>query len=228
MTLYLFVILELVLATSPPHDCNCVLESVIIDENGGKLYFDEHEIFVTIPPGAIPNRVKAELKFGATLFAPVKFANKSRPVSAIIWLCMNVSLLKPMQIQMPHCIDIESKAQASYLTFAKACHSQSSEGVMEIVDGGKFDKNESYGSVEVTHFCYYCIQEVGNDTDHLLNHKYQAYLFRSKQLHNDIWMFKICVMSSLPTCLKVSILMILCILYRYYKCRRLTFEDSIS
>ena len=46
---------------------------------------------------------------------------------------MNVILLKPMQIQMPHCVKIESKNQASYLTFAKAHHSPSSDGMMVII-----------------------------------------------------------------------------------------------
>ena len=190
---------------SPPDDSNCLVESVTIDENGKIFCSEEHGIKVSFPPGAIPNGVRAELKFGATLFAPVKFAKKSRPVSAIIWLCMNVALLKPIKIQMPHCVNIESKAQTSYLTFAKAQHSPSSDGMMEIIEGGKVHVNESYGSIEVTHFCYYCIQDMDYDENHLLNHNYKAVLFRSKQLYNDIWKFEICVMSSLPTCEEVSI-----------------------
>ena len=193
------------MATSPPDDCNCVVESVIFDENGGKFSSVEHGVMVTIPPGAIPSGVQAELKFGEALFAPVKFAKKSRPVSAIIWLSMNVILLKPMQIQMPHCIKIESKNQASYLTFTKAHHSPSSDGMMEKIDGGKFYVNESYGSIKISHFCYYCIEDMDYDENHLCYHNYKAILFRSKQLCNDIWRFEICVMPSLPTWKEVSI-----------------------
>ena len=193
------------MATSPPDDCNCLVESVIIDENGGKLYSEKHAIIVLIPPGAIPSGVRAELKFGATLFAPVKFAKKSRPVSAIIWLCMNIALLKPMKIQMPHCVNIESKAQASYLTFAKAHHSPSSGDMMKIIDGGEVDINKSYGSIKVTHFCYYCIQDMDYDENHLLYHNYKAVLFCRRQPDNHTWQFEICVMSSLATCEEVSI-----------------------
>ena len=77
-----------VLASSPPdtHDLIGNIESAFFDYNGGEFYSDEHGVKVIVPHGAIKHGMKVELKFGATLLAPVKFAKYMLPVSAMIWL----------------------------------------------------------------------------------------------------------------------------------------------
>ena len=193
-----------VLASASPdtHDLIGNIESVFFDKNGGTFCSDKHGVTVTIPHGTLKDGIKAELKFGATLLAPVKFAKNMLPVSAVIWLCMNVTLQKPVQIQIPHCVNIKSEAQANNLQFAKALHSQNDKNMM-IMDGGRFVIGESYGSIEIDHFCYYCV--VNNYYDgNIPDYKYQAILFQSVQLQNNIWKLDICIMAALPTCEQVS------------------------
>ena len=178
------------------------IETVFFNESGGTFCSDKHGVIVTVPHGAIKTGINVKLKFGATLLAPVKFAKNMLPVSAVIWLCMNVTLQTPVQIQIPHCVNIKSQAEANNLQFAKASHSQSDKNMM-VMDGGRFAIGESYGSIEVDHFCYYCV--VNNNYDgNILEYKYQAILFQSRQLHNNIWKLEVCIMAALPTCEKVS------------------------
>lgn len=198
-----FTILEVFLATSPPDTHNWSLESVVVNDNGGVFYSKEHGVTVTVPQGAIKSGINAKLKFGAIMFAPVKFSKNTRPVSAVFWLCMNVTLQKFVQIQIPHCVHTESKTQASYLRFAKAVHLQGDGSMMEIIDGGEFDVGKSFGSIKVDHFCYYCI--VHQNFQYQLTYVYKAILFYNKQLDGGVWYFDICIISTLPTCEEVSI-----------------------
>ena len=45
----------------------------MFDERGGAFHLYKHGVTVIVPTGAIPCGVLAELKFAATIVAPVKF-----------------------------------------------------------------------------------------------------------------------------------------------------------
>ena len=195
--------------SSPPNEHNWIgnIDSFTLDEKGGVFYSQKHDVTVTFPEGVIQSGMKAELKFGGTLFAPVKFPKQLLPVSAVFWLCMKATLLKPVRIQIPHYADIRSQTQANNLQFAKAVHSISDKSMMEVMHGGKFAVGKSLGTIEVEHFCYFCI--VNNYNRDKKDYKYQAILFQKRQLHNCIWKLDICIMANLPTCQEVSIFMLL-------------------
>ena len=115
---------------------------------------------------------------------------------------MDVTLQKPVLIQIPHCVNIKSQAQANNLQFVKALHSPSDKNMM-VVDGGRFAIGESYGSIEVDHFCYYCVVNKLYG-DNIPDYKYQAMLFQSRQVCNDVLKLDIPIMAALPTCQQVS------------------------
>ena len=141
------------------------------------------------------------MKFGATFLAPVKFSKNTLPVSAVFWLCMNVTLQKPVKIKIPHYINIKSKTQADNLRFAKVFHLISDESMMEVMQGGEFPVGKSFGSIEVEHLCYVCV--VNNYYVNKTDYKYKAVLFQKKQMHNYVWKLDICIMAALPTCEQV-------------------------
>ena len=201
-----FILFIVVPASSPPDAHKWVgdIESVIFDEHEGVFSSDKHGVTVIVPPGAIKSGIKAELKFGATLFAAIKPADSKRPVipvSAIIWLSMGVTLQKSVQVRIPHCVSVNSEAEANKLRFAK---SQGDEGTMEAIDGGKFVIGESFGTIEVDDFCCFSIQRYSGDD--IQNLTYQAVVFLNKQLQGDRLKFEVCILPNLPTFLEVSIL----------------------
>ena len=98
---------------------------MFFDEHEGIFSCEKHCVSVKIPAGTIRSGINAELKFGATSFAPVKPADNNIPlilVSAIVCLSMGVKLQKPVQIQMPHCVSVNSEAEANKLQFARSHH----------------------------------------------------------------------------------------------------------
>ena len=176
------------------------IEVKMFDERGGVFHSYKHEVSVMVPEGAIPTGTLAELKFAAALVAPVKFTDVM-PVSAIYWLCMDVTLEKPIQIRLPQKF-VEN--DASRLQFAKSLHSSTKviEPVMGVIDGGKFNALENHAHIEVNHFCYYCIvQEL--DPSKIPQNKYLVVAMKCFE-NEKIWRVDICVLPLIKTCLEVS------------------------
>ena len=206
----LIFIIVTVLASSPPDTDNWLgdIESAFFDEREGTFSCDKHGISVKVPAGAIRSGMKAELKVGATLFAPVKPVDNNVPpmlVSAIVWLSMGVKLQKPMQIQIPHCVSVNSETEANKLQFARSHHFTGDRSIMKALDGGNFAIGKSFGTIEVDRFSYYTI-EYRFSADDIDKFKYQAVVFQNKRLLKNILKFEVCIMPDLPTFLTVSIL----------------------
>lgn len=181
-----------------------IINVAVFDESGGKFYAAEHGITVTVPCGAIPSGVVTEMTFGATLIAPIKFSDNAIPVSAVIWLCMDVTLQKPIQLQIPHCVNVKTEKVAQTLKFAKvSMHSNNQNPIMKVIEGGKFAVGKSHGTVEINHFCYYCIESI-NLSD-IPDNLYLMVTMKEIQpnIPKNLWKIHVCIIPSLSTCLKV-------------------------
>ena len=190
-----------------PPDSDCIIgcvESATFDDTGGRFHSFEHGVTVTVPSGAIPTGVTAEMKFAASLNPIIKLLDDTVPVSAIIWLCMNVAPQKPMVLQIPHYVNVKSNAHSKNLRFVKSNHCNKKKNItVEVIEGGVFPVDESYGMIEITHFCYYCIELIqANDIPENL---YQAVTMKEVQpdIERNLWMVHVCIIPSLPTCFKV-------------------------
>ena len=183
------------------------IEARMFDERGGVFHSYKHGVTVVFPAGAIPSGILAELKFAATLISPMLFASNKTPLSAIYWLCMDsrVRLLKPIKIWLPM---IKSDNKPPNLKFVKSLHSQVNTvgEQIKILENGVFNDGEYCGSIEVDHFCYYCIVRNRLDIGHIPRNKY--YLIAMMQSHpsltNNSWSIHICLTSYLRTCVAVS------------------------
>ena len=76
-------------------------------------------------------------------------------VSAVYAVFVSRPLLKPMKLEMQHCIDvIEKPGLSSHLKFAIApTNTQSLPYHFSIVDGGEFNGTKWYGSINQKEFC---------------------------------------------------------------------------
>ena len=203
-----FLTLVTVVPACPPTDPKNLFSEIevgLFDERGGVFHSYKHGVTVVVPTGAIPIGVLAELKFAATLVAPVKVSDRV-PVSPIIWLCMDVMLQKPIQIRIPHCVNTENDFHFNSLKFAKGIHLENGiKGTtMNLLSGARFSIGESYGSIEVTHFCYYCIVKDSLPPTTIIS-KYGVVAMTQKQPSNDCWKCDICILPFLPTCIKVQL-----------------------
>ena len=205
--LFCNIITVVTLSTKSPVDSEYLIGSTEVktfDERGGVFHSYKHGVTVIVPTGAIPSGVLAELKFAATIVAPVKFIS-TIPVSAIFWLCMEVVLLKPIEIRLPHMFMGNTN---SALQFAKSLHSPVKviEQQMNVLNGGKFTAGQHYASIEVDHFCYYCIVHDKLSPNSIPQNQYL--LIAMKQHHlctkDNNWMVDVCVVPLIRTCVNVS------------------------
>ena len=202
---WLFCTVKLVRAQSLPiTTTELEYEIDMFDERGGIFHSANHGVTIVFSNGAIPKEYLVELKFAAMLDAPIKFSSTAIPVSAIYWLCMDKELEKPIQLYLPHSVNIENEAHASKLKFVKFQHLQMGETTdMHIIEGGNFPVGESYGFIEVNHFCYYCIVEDKLDPTDIPRNKYVIAAIAKKQSMACNWEAHICLYPSLQTCAKV-------------------------
>jgi len=161
-------------------------------------------VTVTIPPGAVPEGTQGMLKFAGTLCAPVKFAPNVVPVSAIVWIQVDVKLLKPVKLCLPHFVCVENKSHVNSLNFAKMTRASSSHGYMSVIDSGDFKVGETFGLLYIHESSYYCIANSTSVSKDIPEIRYRIETMKHKIPMLDHWNCDICLMPALPTCVKVN------------------------
>ena len=189
-------------------------QSLEFDSSGADFVgFDE--IRIQIPPHAIPNGSTGRLEVGVCLYGPFKFEKNYRPISPILWLCLqgeNTRLDKPVSITLPHILSDLPKAElASFgVRFAKAGHDcitdESGERVYKFqpcehksfyyTGGGK-----GYGTLKTNHFCFMCLECISNATEFEGKARRMGYCFAIVKGPSRLDIYAIFYME---TCKKVS------------------------
>ena len=182
------------------------VEVGMFDERGGVFHSYKHGVTVIFPVGAIPSGILAELKFAATMISPVPFESNTVPFSAIFWLCMNVTLQKSIQLRLP-LLNLRNTAGA--LQFAKCSHSAELNIIgdqMKTLEGEIIVDSECYGSIEVDHFCYYCITKNNLKQEDIPFNQYLLVAMKQRQpnLKDKSWSVHICLVPDLRTCDEVG------------------------
>ena len=184
------------------------IEAKMFDERGGVFHSYKHGVTVLVPAKAIPSGTLAELKFAAALVAPVNFTDAATPVSALFWICMDIILEKCIEIRLPQKF-VENNV--STLHFAKSLHSPTRviDHRINVLNDGRFTASECYASIEVDHFCYYCIVDDKLDSSNIPKNRYVLIAVKQRNLStkDNSWSVHICVVPLIKTCLEVSSLL---------------------
>ena len=122
-----------------------------------------NEFGLKIPEGAIPEGKSVTIDIGVALYGPSQFPEGLRPVSPVFWVCIRdqklFQFLKPVEVIIPHCINLENldDIESLGLTFLKGDHETKPHQMYQFqqIEGGAFFKK--CGVLETTHFCYLCI-----------------------------------------------------------------------
>ena len=105
-----------------------------------------------------------EVATAALVGGEFKFPKNTILVSAVYAVTVSKRLLKPLRLEIQHCVDLTGRAGLSkYLKFAIAPVSTPSLPYQfRIIDGGEFSCDSRYGSIERKEFCLVCI--LGEET----------------------------------------------------------------
>ena len=96
-----------------------------------------------------------------------KFPKGTMLVSAVYAISITKPLLKPLTLEIQHCVNIQTQAQANHLYFVRAPLTSSTLPYeFTLLDGGQFYPRNRYGSISRDRFCALGVVAVEDQQPH--------------------------------------------------------------
>ena len=140
--------------------CVAGKELFLVQNNSHKVYtllnWEEYGLRITIPHEAVPLYDTVEVAITALVGGEFILPEDTELVSAVYAISVSKQLLKPVQLEIQHCVSIEKPADSNYLSFATAPSDEAS-CEFQPVGGGEFSVRSRYGSIYITEFSLWSI-----------------------------------------------------------------------
>lgn len=189
-------------------------------DSTGAVFVGFDEIKIDIPPNAIPDGSTGYLEVGVCLYGPFTFEKDYRPISPILWLCLqgeNTHLDEPVIVTLPHILpDLSEKELASSgVRFATANHDCIPDASGERMYKFRPYRNiktfyyssmgKGYGVLQTRHFCYICLESKDPQTLAAMEAKAKRSGYCLAFVKGP-FVLLICALFNMKTCLAVSII----------------------
>ena len=180
------------------------IERVTFDSKGGHNLNKQHGITLQVPQGAVREGTQVTVEIGIFLSCPVPLPAGTRPVSPLLTMCVTndhyYQFLKPVEVNIPHCLDITNKFDEENIEiqFLKMSHGSQ---LFDKADG-KAMFSSFNGTLKTDHFCVFCIV-ANKQTVDLSRVNYRLLKVIPKSTASR-WKVRYCVTYFFPTCLRVS------------------------
>ena len=142
--------------------CVAGKELFLVQNNSHKVYtllnWEEYGLRITIPHDAVPLYDTVEVAITALVGGEFILPEDTELVSAVYAISVSKPLLKPVQLEIQHCVSIEEPAHSNYLSFATA-RSDQLPYQFQPVEGGEFSIGSRYGSLYITEFSLWIIKK---------------------------------------------------------------------
>lgn len=138
----------------PPGVDVCGEASLTVTNKAQYFIWKEFGLKLTIPSGVLPPGVdQCELLFKASLSGHYLLLKKYHLVSPIFWICCEpqCKFAKPVTLEVEHCALDHNIPKLSFIR--ASCTQKEPPYSFELISGGKFSGNSSYGLVELKGFC---------------------------------------------------------------------------
>lgn len=182
-----------------------------------------HDISIFFPKGSIPDGIYARVEVGVSLTGPFMFQKDEYPISAILFICFqeNIQLLLPVEIVMPHTINIQSQNEikSCSIKFSKAVHTVCRS------NGNKFNfepvtyesefvafNGQGFGVLKAQSLCFYCITNEKSKPNIPREHSYRVNIITSRERVSNDWFRDIVdvrITHDLASCCMVSFLQVM-------------------
>ena len=133
----------------------------LVQNNSHKVYtllnWEEYGLRITIPHEAVPLYDTVEVAITALVGGEFILPEDMELVSAVYAISVSKPLLKPVQLEIQHCVSIEKPAHSNYLSFATAPSDQSPYQLQPLTGAGEFPISSRYGSLYITEFSLWSI-----------------------------------------------------------------------
>ena len=133
----------------------------LVQNNSHKVYtllnWEEYGLRITIPHEAVPLYDTVEVAITALVGGEFILPEDTELVSAVYAISVSKPLLKPVQLEIQHCVSIEKPAHSNYLSFATAPSDQVSCEFQPVKGAGEFSVGSRYGSIYITEFSLWSV-----------------------------------------------------------------------
>lgn len=134
-------------------DCNTIAAEKIqlYLQGGSSSFFDwkNYGIRVHCPKGAVSK--DTEMAITAIIGSNFKVPKDTELVSAVYGISVSNPLLKPLVLELQHCVDLRFSCQAGCLRFVRAPLEYPYQ--FSLVEGGFFEVGSRYGTIARDQFC---------------------------------------------------------------------------
>ena len=123
------------------------------------MNWEQFGLRIGIEEDSLLSSETVEVATAALVGGQFKFPKNTFLVSAVYAVSVSEPLLKPLRLEMQHCVDLRGRPGLSqYLKFAIAPVSTPSLPYQfSLVEGGEFTSNSWYGAINRKDFCLVCI-----------------------------------------------------------------------
>uniref|UniRef100_A0A1X7TA01 Uncharacterized protein n=1 Tax=Amphimedon queenslandica TaxID=400682 RepID=A0A1X7TA01_AMPQE len=128
-----------------------------IQNNAQLLNWEEYGLRITVPEGVVPPSETIEVSITALVGGEFILPEDSELVSVVYKITVSKPLLKPVLLEIQHCVSIETQSHANCLRFV-ASSNDHCPFEFQTVDGkGSFPVGERYGSILISKFSFLTI-----------------------------------------------------------------------
>uniref|UniRef100_A0A1X7TH11 Uncharacterized protein n=1 Tax=Amphimedon queenslandica TaxID=400682 RepID=A0A1X7TH11_AMPQE len=133
---------------------------ILQGDRSHSLQWEKYGFRLECPQGAVSK--DTEVAVTALAGGNFKVPKGTMLVSAVYAISVSKGLLKPLVIELQHCVDLRKTSQTGCLKFVRAPLKSPNAYQFSIVEGGSFSVGNRYGSIERDEFCAFGIVHVGN------------------------------------------------------------------
>ncbi len=138
-----------------------------VSSEGQEISWDNIGIAFSIPPGAVPDGESLELTVHPSLAGPFQPPEHCELASPSYHITHTSGFAKDVEIVLYHSVDLRSDDDCKRMSFLLAPKMPASDGSQhgyefKKLDGGVFQKKESFGKIKLRHFGHVAIGVTGD------------------------------------------------------------------
>ena len=178
---------------------------ITVSRNGRSYEWKQYGLKLHVPESSLSAGSESyRISIKVTLSGHFEFPEDSELVSPIFWISVPRKFLKPVIVEIQHCVITEDVASISDLSFVTAKRNRLDLPYkFRTLDGGVFTPYSSYGSISVSHFCGIgCTSKKGRGR----RQNYCAHIYY-KRKSNKEWSVYFVITKDLEAVANVSVLL---------------------
>ena len=125
---------------------------VIQGDSSHFLNWEKYGVRINIQQGSIPPSETCEIGVQVLIGGQFCIPEGYEIVSGVYAISISSTLLKPLELEIQHCVNLTREEQTRYLSFVVSERNDPGDYNFELLDGGKFNCSTRYGKICRSHF----------------------------------------------------------------------------